>query len=85
MDDIDNGSYQLIKKLPATTIKVRIWKLLKVLKKNKFLYYTLCCHLKMNDLFVARFYGQPKAQRLEVPIYLVFHIIAPHYRILTNA
>ena len=71
MYGVNNGSYQLIKKTPATTIKMKIWNLLKGLKRNEFHDNTLYCYLEVNDLFVTTFYGQLKVHRLAVSIHLI--------------
>ena len=68
MDHINNGPYQLFKKDPTTKIKTKTLKQLKVLKDNEFIDNKLYYYLKPTDSSAPRFYGQPKIQKLGVPI-----------------
>ena len=49
MDHINNGPYQLLKKDPATKIKTKTLKQLKVLKDNEFIDNKLYYYLKPTD------------------------------------
>ena len=59
MNHINNGLYQLLKKI-TTKIKAKILKQLKILKDNEFINDKLHYYLKPNDSLSLRFYGQPK-------------------------
>ena len=68
MDHINNGRYQLLKKIPTTKIKARTLKQLKVLKDNEFIDNKLFYHLKPTDSPAPRFYGQLKMHEPGVPV-----------------
>ena len=68
MDHINNGPYQLLKKDPATNIKTKTLKQLKVLKDNEFNDNKLYYCLKLTDSPAPSFYGQPIIHKLGVPI-----------------
>ena len=71
MDQIKNGPYQLVKKHPATKIKAKTLKKLKVLKDNKYSNNKWYYYLKPVDSLVPRLYGQPKIHKPGVHIHAI--------------
>ena len=68
MNHINNGPHQLLNKDPATKIKTKTLKQIKVLKDNEFIDNKLYYYLKPTDSPAPRFYGQPKIHKPVVPI-----------------
>ena len=68
VDYINNGPYQLLKKGPATKIKAKTLKQLKVLKDNESTGNKLYYYLKPTNSPAPRIYGQPNIHKLGVPI-----------------
>ena len=75
MYHINNGPYQLLKKDPATKIKTKTLKRLKVQKDKEFIDNKLYYYLKPTDSPGPRFYGQPKIHKPGVQI----HPITSYY------
>ena len=67
MDHINNAPCQLLNKDTTTKIKAKTSKQSKVIKDNKFIDNKIY-YLKSTDSPVPRFYGQPKINKLRVPI-----------------
>ena len=68
MDHINNSPCQLLKKDPATKIKTKTLKQLKVLKDNEFIDNKLYYYLKPADSPTPRFFGQTKIHKPGAPI-----------------
>ena len=84
MDHINNGPYQLHKKYPTTKIETKTLKQLIALKDNEFIDNKLYYYLKPTDSPAPTFCGQPKTYSQEFLYVLLFHIVVPHCKILTN-
>ena len=67
MDHINNAPYQLLNKDTTTKIKAKTSKQSKVIKDNEFIDNKIY-YLKSTDSPVPRFYGQPKINKLGVPV-----------------
>ena len=67
MDHINNAPCQLLNKDTTTKIKAKTSKQSKVIKDNKFIDNKIY-YLKSTDSPVPRFYGQPKINKLGVPV-----------------
>ena len=67
MDHINNAPYQLLSKDTTTKIKAKTSKQSKVIKDNEFIDNKIY-YLKSTDSPVPRFYGQPKINKLGVPV-----------------
>ena len=63
MDGINNGTYQLLKKDPATETKANTLNNLKTLKDSNFTDNKSFCYLKPTVSAASRFCGQAKIHK----------------------
>ena len=78
---INNDPHQLLKKDPTIKIKAET---VKALMNSNFIDNNLY-YLKPTDSPAPRLYRQPKNSNWEFLYVLLFHVVVPHYMILTNS
>ena len=84
MDHIKNGPYQLLKECPSTKIETKTLKQLMALKDNEFIDNKLYYYLKPVTRLRPDFMVNQKRTSQEFLYVLLFRIVAPHCKILTN-